>query len=201
MAKPTQQATRDWVLAVLKATGWSPHRLATEAGVSPSTVHRALNDPRFVTKDTTLAKLAAAANTNKPARHRSVAHPGILGGFAEPEAIFVSPDEFATEYAIRLMDGEAVWRLNSRAIELAGYRPGDYLLVSQHVTARAGDAVCVQLYNLQLGSAETVFRIFEPPFVDVRSMDPTISSTPQLVDNHRAMIWGTVRLSLRVRRD
>jgi lambda repressor-like predicted transcriptional regulator len=52
----------EFVRAALKRTGWAPTRLATEAGLSPTTLTRALNNPahKFTLNTKTLQKIQSA---------------------------------------------------------------------------------------------------------------------------------------------
>lgn len=63
-----REAAREFFRAGMKKTGWKPYRWAKEAGVSPTTITRPLNDPDWkpVPKLDTLAKLAAAAGMELP---------------------------------------------------------------------------------------------------------------------------------------
>lgn len=190
-----QLATRAFIQRVLDAKGWTSNRLAKEAGLSPATIHRAMNDDRFVTSTTTLDKIARAAGmTWQMSGARSTGQ----GGFAEVEAARFTAEADIPD-SLRPDDHEGVWRLATRAAELAGYLPGDLVLVRQGVEPRAGDLVCVQVYNLQMDTAETIWRIYEPPYVVPRTMDPAVSAKPLLVDGERVMIWGVVMRALRVR--
>ncbi|MGH6907913.1 MAG: hypothetical protein ACREDX_08660, partial [Aestuariivirga sp.] len=90
------------------------------------------------------------------------------------------------------------WTLNSRALEGAGYRPGDILLVALDETPAAGDVVCAQIYDWVKAKAETVFRIFQPPYLVAATSDPQLMR-PHLVDDAAVAIKGVVLQSLRGR--
>ena len=184
-----QSLARDWINKVLEQRGWTPNRLAREAGVSPATIPRALNDDRYVTSNTTLGKISKATGIPTPMEAQAAGTPG----FREPDAVRLAGSESAVELH------QDWWRLGTRAAELAGYLPGDQVLVDQDVAPRAGDLVQAQSYDLQLGTAETIFRIYDPPFLIVRTMDPGISAKPLTVDGERIRIVGTVVRSVRVR--
>ena len=184
-----QANTREWIKKVLERRGWTPNRLAKEAGVSPATIFRALNDDRFVTSTTTLEKIAAAAGVPSPMQSGT--------GFAEPDGITLVASQLPAILTPVL--NQVPWELRTRAAELAGYLPGDVLLVDPDVAPASGDLVCAQVYNFQNGTAETVFRIFEPPYLIARTMDPSITAKPLLVDDERVKIWGVAVRSLRTR--
>ena len=59
---PTQEAARNVVRTLMRVTGWSASRLATEAGLAASTVNRFMNqDVKHTLKFSTLARLLATA--------------------------------------------------------------------------------------------------------------------------------------------
>lgn len=196
MQSPSQDAVqarvREWLRRVLAAKGWSEHRLAKEAGVSPATIHRALYDDRFVTSSLTLEKVAGAAGVPSPLA------PPVGGGFREPDALFVA-DGATKSFGMDADGPQAVWRLSTRACELAGFLPGDLVLMDERLTPKAGDLVCAQVYDLARDSAETVFRIYDPPYLAARTMDPAISSKPLLVDGERVRIAAVMVKMLRER--
>lgn len=65
----TPEKIRAWMLQVLERRGWSARQWASEAGVAASTVQRAIKPGyQFVTSSRTLAKLAAVAGEDAPAR-------------------------------------------------------------------------------------------------------------------------------------
>lgn len=58
---------RQWMLSVMDKTGLSPRKWAIDAGLAPSTVHRAIKeDYPFVTSSRSLAMLARVANVDPP---------------------------------------------------------------------------------------------------------------------------------------
>lgn len=76
--------------------------------------------------------------------------------------------------------------------------PGDVVVVDLAATPTRGDVVCAQVYRWHEGKAETVFRIFEPPYLVAASAAPALRM-PLVVDNDRVMIKGVVTHSLRAR--
>lgn len=91
------------------------------------------------------------------------------------------------------------WVLRSRAVELAGYLPGDILLVDLNERARSRDLVCAQVYDWTRGKAETVFRIYESPYLIAASGEQHLLK-PFVVDDDMVMIRGVVVGSIRPRR-
>lgn len=194
-----QEIIRAWLNRVLEAKSWAPSRLAKEAKVSPATISRALNDDQFTTSTTTIEKIVKATGIAAPSGIGSVSN-ATEAGFAEPEAEYIAEPE-TLDQILKIDGAQAVWRLQTRSIELAGYVPGVYLIVDPSVEPRAGDAVCVQIYNFRSTSAETAWRIFDPPYVVTKTMDRNAERKPLLIDNERVAIWGTVIKSVRIRDD
>ena len=65
-------------------------------------------------------------------------------------------------------------------------------------TALSGDVVCAQVYDWSTGRAETVFRIFEPPYLVSASSDPQFLR-PLVVDDDKVHIKGVVIQTYRSR--
>lgn len=68
-----RESILDFLQRGLQKTGWKPYRWAREAGVSPTTITRPLNDPnwKYLPKLDTLAKLAAVAGMELPGNLKS----------------------------------------------------------------------------------------------------------------------------------
>jgi hypothetical protein len=134
-----------WVDATLQHFQWNPTRLAREAGISQSTLAKFLNDPDNVARLQTnsVEKLRVVS----PFPPYETALPPPARGFAEQEA---EPWEAgaATDARVALAveaitaghNAVVPWVLQSRALETAGYLPGDVLLVD--LNARAGRWRC-----------------------------------------------------------
>ncbi|MGL4396635.1 MAG: hypothetical protein ACRCS9_08865 [Hyphomicrobium sp.] len=191
---------RAWLTAVLESTGETPTALARKAGLAQSTLTRFLNSddsPNLSLRS--VAKIAHAAGMDPPGIAASIApratQPG-RGNFSSPDAAPYQIDETDTfDLAIKTLlstrRAADAWTLSSTALVTAGYLPGDILLVDLNATPKAGDVVCAQAYRWNEGRAETVFRIFEPPYLVSTSADPAVRK-PLLVDNDRVIIKGVV---------
>lgn len=59
---PEKEAVLDWLNAIIDATGWSPSRLAKEAGLAPSTVNRILAGADHTLSTTTIGRIETAAS-------------------------------------------------------------------------------------------------------------------------------------------
>lgn len=190
-----------WVQAILDHNRWSQTELARQAGLDPSMLSRFLREttPGSRLNTHTIEAIErvggiTAFETEAPAAPR---------GFSESEAMPFNPagDPLAGAVsAIRAgRNGVDAWVMKSRALEHAGVMPGDVLVVDLNGLPRDGDLVCAQVYNFQRGTAETVLRRFQPPYLLVRSTDPRIDPKPLYVDGERVVIVGVVIRSMRER--
>lgn len=91
------------------------------------------------------------------------------------------------------------WRLKTMALEGVGYLPGDIVFVealAEGVAPKPQDAVCAQVVDYQHGAAETVWRVYDPPFLVGAANDRT-AYKPLLVDDVRVKVAGVIRESYR----
>lgn len=191
----------DWVRAILAANIWRPSKLAREAGLDHSTISKFLKDPLNIAQlnSYSVDKIAQAGGI--PPYHTE---PIVQArGFAEEEAAPWSnagddPLKPAIEAIRAGRNGIDAWVMKSRALENAGFLPGDILMVDLNAAPADGDAVCVQLYD-RAGRAETAFRIYENPFLVAACADPALRR-PVLIDGGRqAVVLGVVIASMRQR--
>ena len=93
--------------------------------------------------------------------------------------------------------GVDIWRMKSRAMALAGYLEGDFMLVDTHAAerARAGDVVIAQIYSRT--NATTVLRRFAPPVLVAASADPADAQV-HVVDGINVVIMGKIVASWRL---
>lgn len=192
---------RAYLLRVMSATGLTQTQLAYRAGLDPSTLSRFLSEerPGHALRTTTLRKIEQA--TRVPLSESSQPAPEGLGE-SEAEPYRVEPSS-PLETIIEALKGSGQnvdpWTLQSPALEVAGYRKGDVLLVALDETPAAGDVVCAQLYDWTRQRAETIFRIFQPPYLVAATSDPQYFR-PYLVDDGTVAIKGVVINTIRGRR-
>ncbi len=123
--------------------------------------------------------------------------PNAAGGFSEEVVALKADEDFG---GLKAGANQGVWRVWSRALELAGYLPGDAVLVDATVAPVSGDVVCVQIFDDKSGGYRTRLRLYQPPHVVTSTMDRKVQAEPLAVDNDRVWIWGTVIRSVRQRR-
>jgi hypothetical protein len=200
----TARLHRDWLKRLPDLTGRKLTTLAKEINVSPSTLTRPVSEGEDGTSTlhaTTIAKIVAHTGAppptdlaGPPARGRT----GAPRGFEE-EAVPYRPlagDPVAAAVLALIAGRNAVdpWTLRTRALELAGFLPGDIVLVDLNAAPQPGDAVCAQVYDWPRMKAETVMRVLiaAPPvqLLVARTVDPEF--TPLVVDGERVVVKGVV---------
>lgn len=171
-------------------TGMKATPLAQLAGIAPSTLLRALDRDRPTSLERrTIERLAGATGVAPPWSDR------LDQGLAEPDTAPWSADDGTSPPA------DQYWKIvQTRALELAGILPGDRLLFDLSVPAVAGDVVEAQVYALDRRDAETVLRLYEPPTLVTRTMDPALAgravARALIVDGERVRIAAVlIRLS------
>lgn len=202
MAKPpdkkaTAAAQRVWLRALPRLTGGkSLGAIAGEIGVSRST----LSD-KISKSDNGISLLRSDVIDKIVARYSVPGPSGPAGGgaFREDAEPYVSektdPLAGALQALIAGNNALTVWTLQTRALELAGYLPGDVVLVDLNATPTPGDAVCAQIYDWPKMKAETVMRIFHRAtpvdLISTRSLDPALQRT-DVVDGEHVIIKGVL---------
>lgn len=199
---------RAWLKEVLDRTGETPTGLARKAGLAQSTLTRFMNnDDAPLLGLRSISKIAMAANTSPPgfALDHQIETAAGGGGFAEPEAVplaqFLPNGDQRLDAIIELIKGKRKsadpWVLKSDVLKFAGYLPGDVVIVDLATVPAAGMIVCAQVYLWARGTAETIFRIYEPPYL-VAATDAPHVRRPLLVDNNHVVIKGVVTESFRL---
>ncbi|RVK75449.1 hypothetical protein CN154_15205 [Sinorhizobium meliloti] len=175
--------------------------LARRTKTNPSTFAKFRNDPdnKAMLEDATIARIEEA--TGIKAYEHSVS--GKPRGLAEQESSRYDAEPMQTiDGAVQALkagrNGVEPWILRSRCLEHVGYLPGDVMMVDLNARPDVGDVVCALVYD-RTGRAETVFRIFEDPFLVAATMDPNLMK-PLLIDNDRVIVSGVVVASFRERR-
>lgn len=191
-----------WVRAVAAYLGVSLTELARRARLAPSTLQRPLNDPQFdgMMSGRTLAAVGDVAGL------RPFEYPTRPGGMAEAEAEpyrageAVNALEANLDRAVRELtqgrNGRDPWLIKGFALENAGVLPGDIAIVDLNRQPQPKDIVCAQIYQWSHMKAETVFRIYEPPFL-LTASQRLGSSPPLTVDGQNIVVRGVVDYVLR----
>ncbi len=184
-----QPAARRFLTSVLDRERTSIPKLAKKAGVAASTLYRILDqDDPFTTSMRTIERIERATGHS---------YAEAVTGFAEPEARFVSEEDAPAE--LKPGTGEGVWRIGSRVAELAGFPPGDLILFEIGAEPAPGDLVVANVED-RTGGAETIIRVFDPPYLITRTYDAASAHKPVPVDGVSVRIMGRFKRMLRSRR-
>lgn len=183
---------REWLEAISRRFAVKPRAIAVKAGVSPATIYRALDpDGDFVMSFSVINKIGQEFGMPAPGHGAQAA-----GGFGEELTPF---DGDAPDWSPKSATNHGRWQLNSEVLNLEGYRPGDILEFDMGVAPERGDIVVAQVYDHKSGSAETVLRLYNPPYLLTRSSDAAVDTRPLYVDGERVVIMGTLVRMLRLR--
>jgi SOS-response transcriptional repressor LexA len=174
--------------------------LARGAGVSDTTLTRLLNDPEYTgtLSPETIDRIKETYNVPGPDEY---AFARARAGFAEAERT----DLTARSVEIQTMTSAGrppeitTWRLKTAALEEAGYLPGDIVVVDPNSSPKRKDVVCAQISDMQRGSTETIWRIYDPPYL-VGAAHDRLAYKPLLIDHERVIVCGVVVASLRPHR-
>ncbi len=181
-----------WIDSIKVAHGVEIPAIANKARVSASTIYRYYDESyEFSPSYSVLRKIARAWGAALP-KIEGLEAPG----FAESEMDQIDAREGYDEIVAGPNQGR--WRIETRALELAGFVPGDIALFDQTVTPRRGDVVCAQVLDGR-GGAITRLRLYQAPYLVTATMDPRVSDQPLYVDSERVTVWGTMVRMLRVR--
>ncbi|WP_336800507.1 helix-turn-helix domain-containing protein [Kaistia sp. MMO-174] len=191
----------EWIDAICTAMGWTLTDLARKAGINSSTLTRWKNDAKFAQEGRTLSArtVKAVEDASGVRAYESPANGGR--GLAEAEAAPFqgSQNPYLRAYLEAFKGGRNAvdaWVLTTRSLDLIGYMPGDVVLVDLNAKPVAGNVVCAQVYDWTRGRTETVFRIYEPPFLMPSSTDPTFRR-PYMIDDNTVIVKGSVITSIR----
>jgi transcriptional regulator with XRE-family HTH domain len=199
-----QQEQQRWLQEIVNATGMKLSQIAVRAGVSDTTLTRLANDETYggTLSPLTIERIKESLRVPGPEEY-GARRPGGFAGFAEAERFDGEREPQALAAAVMTLIGDRPaidpWRLKTEALIEAGYLPGDIVLVDLNATPEPQDAVCAQVYDWQRGAAETVWRVFDPPFLVGAARDRT-AYKPLLVDNERVVVKGVLMESLRPHR-
>lgn len=127
----------------------------------------------------------------------------------QSKSLTMAFEESRSAYEVRQIEGQTapsipseksgmVWRCTTDALSAKGLMPGDLLLIDDKAKPANGDVVIAQIYDWRVGGAETVIRLFAPPFL-IRTNGTAQEMRPLMVDNERIVIVGVCTLSWRER--
>lgn len=197
-----QRETKEWLKAIAVYMNLSPSQLALNSGMAASTLTRYLND-------NTNSVGITQGSLEKVARYsgfRPNQMPGRLrAGFAEADAVPFQQDDqpfpswvkSAVTAAKAGRNGIEAWLMKSAALDAVGLMPGDIVIFDQNSRAKTGDVVLAQIVDQVSGTAETVMRLYQAPFLLTHSMRMG-PQRPEQVDEERVSIAGVSIGTIRI---
>lgn len=199
-----------WFKLQQKRVGVTADQIAAHLGRDRSVVSKILSGKQRMTLEWANAFAAVLQVPLATVLEKAGAADGpllqqVVPGFAESDATqFVyglGSGEAAQIRSIAQILGERpgvdVWRVKSVSMMLAGYLPGDYILVDSHAAERVrpGDVVIAQIYGRE--GASTVLRRFAPPVLIAASASPEDQKV-HVVDGENVVVRGKIIASWRV---
>jgi lambda repressor-like predicted transcriptional regulator len=201
----TRETDRQWIAGILRERGWHATDLARRAGVNQTTLTRFLNNPDHPYDLSERTRAAIARTIGLVPSTPVAAQRPPATGFFEPDA---------TEYDVSATPGSEMaqmvrdylksrphlspWVLMTGALASLGWQRGDLLMVDLNARAEDNDLVCAQIYDWPRNRAETVFRVYQTPFLMTGPENGQIQR-PLMVDNQNIVIKGVVTCTIRPR--
>jgi hypothetical protein len=124
--------------------------------------------------------------------------PGLVrAGMSEPDTIPLRDDDThwpawvlqAVDAAKAGRNGVDAWVMKGASLDGLGVLPGDIVIFDQNKRAKSGDIVLAQIVDPISGTAETVTRLYQAPFITTHSMRLG-PGRPEQVDDDRVSIAG-----------
>lgn len=191
-----RERLREWGKTAMRVRGLSASKWARLAGCAPSTVTRLLKtadedpDAKWMPSLTTITKLERVVGMQAP-----IKAPDQSPGFGDPDVIPIE-DGMSAHPRAASVPHRQVWEINSAALRLAGYLPGDQILVDTRERPVHGDVVIAQVYNVEHGYPETVMRLYQPPYLVAAGIN---TDQPPYMITQSVQVIGVVVESWRVR--
>jgi len=198
----TARLHRDWLKRLPGITGKKLTTLAREINVSPSTLTRPVSEGDHGTSTlhaNTIAKIVAAFGVAPPSELTGSRGRGAGPlRLAEDAVPFVPPPRSEIAAAIAALagghNGVAPYLVKTAALELAGFLPGDIVLVDQNAVPRPGEPVCARVREWPGSAPLTVLRVYTVTG-PVKLLLPQSTNTrlaPIVIDDERVSIEGAV---------
>ena len=198
--KPGKDEQVAWVRAILAHLGITATELARRAKLAPSTLQRPLAEPDSpaMLSGRTLEAISQVAG------FRPFEFPARPRGFGESEAEPFQPDPAAAQLlrAVKELcagrNGRDPWVMKGYTLELQGILPGDIMIVDLNQHPRPGDVVCAQVYDWSRSRADTLMRVYNPPYLMANGIREGLHK-PILIDGQDVVVKGVVDAVLRPR--
>lgn len=168
--------------------------IAREGGINHTTLTRFMNAAGHdAPLDSLTIQRVAEVTGIRPPPELGLIAPLQLA--EEGERYHSGDGDLALDHAVQALIGGrnsafASW-LRTDALEGAGFHSGDLVIVDQNTTPRANDAVCATVISRSRSEAETIYRVYVPPFLVAANTDPAMRK-PLTVDGEYVVIMGVV---------
>lgn len=184
----THEAIRKWLQALLLAQRWTSFRLAKEAGVSPSTISRALNDNRFILSTKTLNKIKKAVGINSETESVSQ-----FISLVFPTEIEKIDNSIISEHLKNLLNGKNFnyYLSHTKNMNAIGIFPGDIVVADSNLIGRPSDIVLASIVSSDR-TEKYAIRYLDPPYLLTKSLDVRDDDKPMLVDGDLIKVVGPV---------
>jgi hypothetical protein len=187
---------RSWIARIIAQTpGLTATQMARDIGLSPSTITRQM-DPGWM-RQPRVETLRRISQTYRTAIPQALMGGLDTRGFAEPDMLLIPPENSSTaDFDANLSD----WKINTTKLAAMGYLPGDTIRFNATIRPVAGDIVIAQVYRPKAPGAETVMRLFMPPYLLAAEIGQP-SEKPIVIDpdGEHVVIMGTMVQSWRAR--
>jgi transcriptional regulator with XRE-family HTH domain len=190
-----QERYRQWIELICETDSVTATEIAKRIGASPSTITRQIK-PGWTRKPSldVLRRISTIFKVSIP--------PELIGGtetqnFVEPDVNPLKPEfDSAESWNTNLSD----WTVRSHSLAAMGCIPGDYIRCDASITPVSGDIVLAQIFRIGQSGADTVMRLYMPPFLVAAELgSPTIAPINIDTSGRLMAIIGTMikRWSLR----
>lgn len=177
----------DYVQEIMRATGFTPSRIAKEIGRSSTTLTRFLSDDYSGTlHPTVMQALADWSGIPLPGTVPQTAPRGFREEAVPYETAGAGYDPVAAAIGDRSQAHGWLMKMDLPGVAI---RNGDVVIVDQATAPRPGDVVCCQFEDGLV--VTTVFRVWHPPFLFGAGIDPT-ATKPELANTDTRRIVGVV---------
>lgn len=189
---PGMGATRDrqlgWLQNVIEKTGLSVPQLAAKAKIDPSTISKFRAGQIETMRERTVMRLAQVAGISMP----------DIPGLSEGDAVEFDIAEMPDLSGIAGENRHFALKVKTHAMEKAGIAPGDILVFDGGAHPVSGQIVCAQIVDYRLGTAETIVRHYDKPYLLALTDDPA-HLRPLIVDDDKVQIRGVLLKQVRVK--
>lgn len=186
-----QNRYRQWIEQICEINNVTPTEIAKKIKASPSTITRQIKEGW--THKPSVDVLRRISTTFRISIPSELIGGSDLNGLAEPDVTPINPQFEPHEgWNANLSD----WTVRNHSLAALGYIPGDHIRFDASVQPVAGDIVLAQIYRIGQPGADTVMRLYLPPFL-VAAEFGAASIAPINIDTsgrHMAIMGTMIKL-------